>query len=317
MKLTVQLLTWNGAKYVPYLFDSLRAQIFTDWELHILDNNSTDNTVEAIKKETTNFSVPYELEVNKENVGFARGHNQLFKKSDGEYVLFLNQDIYLDKDCLKKLVHFLDNNDCVGVSPRLMKWSFPDKFADEIDSVGLKVYKNRRVVDLNKKGREEVFGISGAMPMFRRRDLETVVFSDGSIFDESYGSYKEDVDLAYRLRSAGLQVAVADKAIAYHDRASSRGMPAKKNQPAHIKYNSYKNHLMTLYKNEYWQNFVLDFPWILWYELKKFIWFLLFDRAVLAGLKDVWHERKNLQNKRKEIKSKRRLGWCEMRKRMR
>lgn len=323
MKLTVQLLTWNGEKYIPYLFDSLRAQTFTDWKLNILDNNSTDNTVEMIKKELNNFNVQHELMVNKENVGFAGGHNRLLKRSDSEYVLFLNQDIYLDKDCLKNLVDFLDNNDCAGVSPRIMKWNFPDSCANGIDSLGLEVYKNRQVVDFICKSKcanvMEVFGISGAIPMFRLTSIMGVSFSDGSLFDETYDSYKEDVDLAFRLQSVGYKVYTILSALAYHDRSGSAGSSVLKNkkmQPAHIKYNSYKNHLMTLYKNEYWQNFILDFPYILWYELKKFIWFLLFDREVLNGLKDIWNNRAELKNKRNEIKTKRRLNWSQMRKRM-
>lgn len=315
MKLTVQLLTWNGEKYIPYLFSSLRAQTFTDWNLSILDNNSTDNTVEVIKKELNNFNVQAELRVNKENIGFAGGHNQLFRKSDSEYVLFLNQDIYLDIDCLKKMTEFLDKNDCAGVAPKLMYWDFLNGFTDKIDSLGFKVYRNRRVVDSPSKELGEVFGLSGAVPMFRRDVLKAVAFSSGSVFDEAYGSYKEDVDLAFRLQSAGYKTFVVSEAIAYHDRTGNTSQD-KKEQPAYIKYNSYKNHLMTIYKNEYWQNFLLDFPWILWYELKKFVWFLIFDRSVLKGLGDIWNQRKELKKKRKEIKSKRRLTWSEMRKKM-
>ena len=318
MKLAVQLLTWNGEKYIPHLFNSLRAQTFTDWKLYILDNNSSDNTLEAVKKELNNFSVQYELEQNKENKGFAAGHNQLLPKSDSEYVLFLNQDVYLDKECLGKMADFLDKNDSAGVSLRLMKWNFPDGFTDEADSLGLKVYKNRQVADLKKNDKAEVFGISGAVPIFRRRALSAVAFGDGSVFDEAYGSYKEDVDLAFRLQSAGFKTHIVFDALAYHDRSSDSDQSTlknKKNQLAHIKYNSYKNHIMTIYKNEYWQNFVLDFPWILWYELKKFMWYLFFDKHILAGLKDIWNQRGELKNKRNEIIKKRRLNWSEMRKR--
>ena len=70
---------------------------------------------------------------------------------------------------------------------------------------------------------------------------------------------------------------------------------------------------MTLYKNEYWQNLALDFPFILWYELKKFVWFLLFDRTVLLGLKEVYKERKTLKQKRQAIIQKRVIDWKEIR----
>ena len=71
---------------------------------------------------------------------------------------------------------------------------------------------------------------------------------------------------------------------------------------------------MTIYKNEYWQNWLLDFLWIKWYELKKFGWFLLFDRSVLKGLKEVWKNRKDLRNKRYEIRGRRKISWREIRK---
>ena len=51
MKLTINLITWNGAKFIPALFNSLRNQTFKNWELIIIDNGSTDGTVEAIIKQ--------------------------------------------------------------------------------------------------------------------------------------------------------------------------------------------------------------------------------------------------------------------------
>ena len=125
MKLSVNLVTWNGAKYMPFLFDSLRKQTFTGWTLLVFDNNSNDNTVELIKKELSNFSVQFKVVENKTNLGFAGGHNQAFKASDAEYVLLLNQDMYLASDCLEKVVAFLDRHpEAAAASPRLMKWDF-------------------------------------------------------------------------------------------------------------------------------------------------------------------------------------------------
>ena len=377
MKLSVNLVTWNGAKYVPYLFDSLRKQTYTDWTLLVIDNNSQDGIVELMKKELGNFPIQYKIIENKENRGFAGGHNQAFKQSDAEYVLLLNQDMYLAPDCLEKIVMFLDrHSETASVSPRLMKWDFSvldntdinwidaDKlqksFSDQIDALGLKVYRSRRVVEqyaqqdwqeLQKKlchceersdeaiprfgsvdngiavlplvarnDSLEVLGVSGALPAFRASALKSVAYPDGSIFDESYHSYKEDVDLAFRLAATGFKSYVSLDTVAYHDRSAAGPKQAddasalanKKNQSEWVKYHSYKNHLMTLYKNEYWQNFILDFPWILWYELKKFVYFLLFDRKVLGGLKEIFG--KDLAKKRRLIKSLRKINWQEMRK---
>ena len=352
MKITVHLLTWNGAKYIPYLFDSLRKQTYQDWRLVVLDNGSTDNTLADCRLQIADFPVEVEMIENKENVGFAKGHNQLFERLKDQkierlcdYVLLLNQDMYLESDCLEKLVAFMNKNkEVVAVSPRLMRWDFnklqvtgytlQDSFTNTIDSLGLRVFRNRRVVEKyagkdwemikpkmelsfrNDGGAKEVFGVSGALPMFRRAVIDEV-----GLFDESFGSYKEDVDLAFRLRSAGYKAYVLLDAVAYHDRTAAGlekmsdkvAMENKRKQSELVRYNSYRNHLMTFYKNEYWQNFLLDFIWILWYEGRKFLYLLLFDRKVLGGLREVEKERKRLKIERLKIKDLRKVGWGEMR----
>ncbi len=353
-KLLIQLVTWNGKKYIPYLFDSLRKQSFTDFHLFILDNGSTDGTQELIEKELQNFQFEYTFEKNGKNVGFAGGHNQIYKlKSQNskvksfDYILLLNQDVYLTSDCIERMVNFLKKNpDAAAVSPRLMRWNFAEasegiekSFSFFVDSLGLRVFRNRRVIEKyagqvweEKKSRMElsfrthddameVFGVSGALPMFRWSCLEVVSFDDHTFFDTSYHSYKEDVDLAYRLRIAGLRSYILLDSVAYHDRSAFGvdrvgdriSIQNKKVQPEWIKYHSYKNHLMTFYKNEYWQNTILDFPWILWYELKKFIYFFLFDRSILRGLGEVWKGRTELRKKRLMVKKIRKASWQDLR----
>ncbi|MDD4476907.1 MAG: glycosyltransferase family 2 protein [Patescibacteria group bacterium] len=343
MKLTVHLVAWNGAKYIPYLFDSLRKQSLRDWFLLIIDNNSQDGTAELIKKELVGSAerpFEYRLEENKENSGFAAGHNRAFRETDSEYFLLLNQDMYLAADCLEKTVKFLDEHpETASVSPRLMKWNFAEiqnnglekSFSNQIDALGLKVFRNRRVIeqftgqDWNNVSEEEpieVFGVSGAFPMYRRSIIKNVLFDNGQFLDESYHSYKEDVDLAYRLAVAGFKSYVLPNIVAYHDRSAAgpkeqndaSAIANKKKQSELVKYHSYKNHLMTLYKNEYWQNFVLDFPWIFWYELKKAIYFLLFDRKTFFGLKEILQNKKDLREKRIKIKNTRKIGWIKIRK---
>lgn len=341
-KLTVHLVTWNGAKYIPHLFDSLRKQLFSDWELIILDNASKDNTVELIKKELINFSRPHQLTLSPENTGFAGGHNRLYKQTDSEYFLLLNQDMYLEADCLQKMVDFLEQHpSAAAVTPRLMKWNIKNidqglekSFTTTIDALGLRVFRNRRVIEqytqeewlvikttLGVQNPLPVFGVSGAFPLYRRSAIQKVAFSDSSMFDESYHLYKEDVDLAFRLVAAAFTSFVLLDVVAYHDRGGAgpkemndlAAAMNKKGQSEWVRYHSYKNHLRTILKNEYWQNALLDLPWILWYELKKFVYFALFDRHVLAGLKELWQGRADLLKKRKEINAKRIISWRTLR----
>ncbi len=339
-KVIVQLVTWNGAAYIPYLFASLKNQTSKDWELFILDNNSSDNTVAAIDEALKDFPVPTQFIKGEENLGFAKGHNVLYKKSTAPYVLLLNQDVYLTNDCIASLGLFLDAHDDVSaVSPRLMRWQFDiadsnlhKSFTNDIDAIGLKVFRNRRVIEQYTKQywgslsmqlpkELEVFGVSGAFPMYRRSTVDSVAYADGGIFDESYVAYKEDMDLAFRLQEAGTRAYVLTNVVAYHDRTGAGALELsdraaianKRKQSKYVSYHSYKNHLRTLYKHEYWQNLLLDLPWILWYEIKKFGYYFLLDRAILKGLKEVWQDRKNLNEKRSLIKAKRALSWKAMR----
>ncbi|MCX6780281.1 MAG: glycosyltransferase family 2 protein [Candidatus Magasanikbacteria bacterium] len=342
-KLSVHLIAWNGAKYIQHLFESLRQQTCKDWFLYIVDNDSEDNTVELIKKELENFDVPHKLVINSKNEGFAGGHNQVYRDTNSEYFLLLNQDMYLQPDCLQNMIDFLDTHTEVGaVSPRLMKWDFAKVATDglekslsnQIDALGLKVFRNRRMIEQytqydwneiknNFSGSElEVFGASGAFPMMRRSIIDKVAFSGGQFLDETYHVYKEDVDLSYRLQEAGYKSFILLNTVAHHDRGGAgpkemndfAAAANKKKQTPWVQYHSYKNHIRTLYKNEYWQNLILDLPWILWYELKKLVYYILFDRKVLSGLKEVWQGRDDLKNKREQINKMKTADWQDLRK---
>ncbi len=341
-KLAINLVVWNGAKYIPYLFDSLRKQKFQDFKLYILDNDSKDNTVELIEKELESVNFQYNFYKNKENLGFAGGHNELYQKITEKYFLLLNQDMYLKEDCLEKLIDFLDKNEDVAViSPRLMKWNFENienglekSFSNKIDTLGLKLYKNRQVSEIFAEydweeiknnftdNKLEVFGVSGAQPVFRKNIIDKIRLSESEFLDSDYHSYKEDVDLAYRLATTKNKAYIILDAITYHDRTASglkeinkkNIIKHKQNQSDYVQYNSYKNHLLTIYKNEYWQNFLIDFFSILWYELKKFFFYLYFKPKILKAWIEIFKLRKKIQNKRKIIKNYRKLSSQEFRK---
>ncbi len=330
IKLTINLVTWNGEKYIPFLFESLSKQTNKNWDLMIVDNASSDKMVEIIEKGAGALGVPYKIIRNQKNSGFAGGHNQAYKESGSDYFLIINQDLYLKPDCIEKMIKFLDANPkVVAVAPRAMKWHFSEnKFTNIIDSLGLYVACNRRVVEIgegqeyknNITGAQSVFGVSGAIAMFRRVAIDQLDY----FFDEDFQSYKEDVDLSYRLNALGGEIFVLSDAVAYHDRAGSgvkqkddlSSALNKANQKSWVRFCSYKNHLAVLYKNEYWQNFIIDLPWILWYELKKFIYFILFDRAVLRGILELWSGRRAMVAKRAQIVKSRQIDWRQMRRKM-
>ena len=159
------------------------------------------------------------------------------------------------------------------------------------------------------------------MPVYCREALQESAFADGNIFDSLYESYKEDVDLAYRLQLKGLKAYVLPEVVAYHDRTMAgpkmmddlSALKNKREQSRRLSFLSYRNHLMNLYKNELWQNFLLDFFSIFWYELKKFLYYLFCAPPVLAAWKFVWQNKVELKAKRNLLQKNKNVSWREMR----
>ncbi|MEK9158871.1 MAG: glycosyltransferase family 2 protein, partial [Patescibacteria group bacterium] len=280
-------------KYLSPLFASLRNQTYKDWQLLIWDNGSTDGTAGLIEKELSDGWCQYEITKSDKNIGFASAHNRLFissfKFQASSYVLVLNQDTVLEPDYIEKLVNFLDQHPEAGsVTGRIMKLNDRQK----IDSMGLKLLitsQIEEIIDGDKENPFAVFGVSGALPVYRITAIKRVGF-----FDEDFFSYKEDVDLAYRLRRAGFKAYCVPRATAYHDRSAGadgglvRAAQEHHNRSELINFYSYRNHIFVLIKNldrrDFWR-----LPFIFIYELGKFFYLLILEPKVLSkAWADIW-----------------------------
>jgi GT2 family glycosyltransferase len=325
MKLSVQLVVWNGENYIRPLFESLRSQTFKDWELLVLDNDSKDNTLAMVSEFKDSIGVPVRIFQKNHNSGFAPAHNELFAAGNGDYVLVLNQDVILESEVFGDLARCLDDHPELGsASPRLMRLENNQK-TSIIDSLGLAIDRKRKVYDIEagktwsgKKKNGEVFGVSGTVAIYRR---SAVVEAAGRLFDPSYFAYQEDVDLAWQLQMKGYRSKILLDTTAYHHRSTREtegkgifgNIKNKRQQSLVARHNSYKNHLATLYKNEQYYNFILDLPFILWYELVKFCYFLVFDRGVLGGLIQIWRERSALRLERVRVQGGAKVSWRQFR----
>ena len=323
VSVTVSLLTWNGAEYLPWFIKSLKEQTFKDWELLVLDNASNDQSVATVKE----YYPPAKVIQQKTNLGFAKGHNLLVSWSKSDYILFLNQDLMLAPNYLEDAIDFLDKNPNVAsVSGKLLYWDFEQSNTTKIiDSFGLKINKNRKVIDWQQGKADyslddkEVFGLSGTALLVRRAALEVVRLPKNNdqfeYFDEDYFSYKEDIDLAWRFRLAGYENWLVTSTVAYHHRSISKAKSSRsdrKNRGITNKL-SYRNHLATLYKNSFVSNIWRDFFYIVFYELKKILYFIIFEAKTLQGLVEFLKLKKKLKKKRQYIKNNRKTNPEDMR----
>lgn len=337
-KVSIHLVTWNGEKYLENCLNSVLDQISKDYFLLVIDNGSSDKTVRIMEEQFVPiFGQRIRFLKNKENLGFAKAHNQALLWTDSEYVLTLNQDVILADNFLTEAVKFMDQHKDVGaVSGKVLRATFEKsedlknvKKSDIIDSLGFKIFKSQRVVEIGASEKdsgqfeksEEIFGVSANSAFYRRSALNDVRYGD-EFFDNDFFSYKEDVDLAYRLQLRGWKSYYLPQVICYHERSAKgkekisgfAALKMRKHKTKFVNYYSYKNHLFVLLKNLSTKNFFRYFFQIFFYEFGKFIYILFFEWKTLSGLKDFFNKYKKMKEKRKFIKKNKLVNDLQIRK---
>ena len=216
-KIAVIILSYNGQKYFHDLFKSLKEQTLKPSEVVIVDNNSSDNSVNYIKK---NFSEAT-LIVSKKNTGFAGGNNIGIKealKNNPDYIFMLNQDTVCDSKCLEILAEKASSIDNLFACQALiMCW--PKK--NLIQTSGNKMhflgfgysgdYKKRVSDEVIKGLNRDPFYLSGAA-MF----IDVNALNEVGLLDEDFFLYHEDTDICLRAKFLGYKLKLVPEAIIYH-----------------------------------------------------------------------------------------------------
>ena len=297
---------------------------------------------------------------NPENAGFGRPHNEAMRIMKGEFILLLNSDAILASDYIKNIIKPFEDSKVGAVQGKLLRYDF-DKSGlcknkenpelNIIDTTGLMMLKNRRIVCIGQgqadeeqfEKETEVFGADGAVPIYRKEALEDVkleIISQKSIksikskvreaeiqnstyeyFDENFFMYKEDVDLAWRLRLYGWKTIYTPRAVAYHGRGSGDSMAKnyldiikerrKINKKA--KFFSFKHQRLMQIKNDFPSLlFTKHFPRFIIKEVGAWAYMMIFERFTLRILKDLYHDIPLFLKKRKIVMAKKRVGTKEM-----
>ena len=349
-KVIVSIVAWNSMKYLPEALASVSRQTHPDISVVVVDNASSDGSAEFVRREYPKATVIR----NAKNLGFARAHNQAIAhaaahlKSDGDaFMLVMNPDVIMEPDYLKELVAHVERRPEVGSATGKifrMRRTGEDVLAegektDVFDTTGMVVYRSRRTTERGGGERddvspealakgdggiyaktEEVFGVSGALALYRMSALEDVAYGD-EFFDDDFFAYKEDVDLAWRLRLAGWQALYVPHAVAYHYRTAAGGgesnlktLRNRLRKPKIVNFLSYRNHFLLLVKNDQFFNALLALPWIFWYELRKAGIVLLLETRSLAAVPSAFRLLPRMLAKRRRTFSRARTKAREIRK---
>ncbi len=285
-KISINLLTYNSRRYLPECLAAVRAQTYPRVEVTTIDNGSADDTVPFLSE----MYPDVRLIVNDENRGYSAAHNQGIGATDGEYVLLLNPDVVLEPEYVARLAAALDRDLAAGSAMGKL-YALQSRGAERcvIDSVGVYVCRNRRTLDRGQgevdqgqyDGLAECFGASGAAPMYRRAMLKDAAV-DGEYFDEDFFAYREEVDLAWRAQLLGWSCAFVPSAVAYHDRSYTP--EARHIMPRFLRLHMAKNRYLLLLKNDDPKHVLLDWPDILWFEVRLWAYSLLREPYLFRSL---------------------------------
>ncbi len=195
MKLSIITLTYNKLSYTKKFIKSLY-KYTNDFELIIIDNGSTDGTIEYL-----NELNGIKLILNKKNHGYSKGNNQGLEIAEGDYIGFLNNDILLSPNWFEEIEKVFEKENAGFVSPRQIN-PYYDK-ANETNY--LKYFKPKQY---NKDFDECVF----SCVVTKRSVLDKI-----GIFDENYSpAFFEDNDLKFRAINNNLGVYVANTCCFFH-----------------------------------------------------------------------------------------------------
>ena len=329
---SINLLSWNGKKYVNDCLDSVFNQTYPNLEVLVIDNGSKDGTIDCLKRINKKYKDLNIIFIYPENIGFAAAHNHLIQKSNGEFIICLNQDIVLDKDFVKRAIEtFVQNDKIAAVQGKLLRWKKGLSVSLEnvgyhvshiIDTTGLIVLKNRRIINRGQgevdQGQfekiEEIFGADGAVPIYRKKALEDIKINN-EYFDESFFSYKEDVDLAWRMRLYGWKTLYQPKSVAWHDRTAGDSaamnyvniIRERRKISKFAKYLAFKNQRLMQIKNEQIGPLIKHMPWFLPKETISWMYVLALERYTWKAIRDLFKQTPCAWRKRKIISAKKRV----------
>lgn len=243
MKISIVIVNYNGKELLEKVLPSISKA--KNCQIIVLDNASTDGSKDFLREKYKKITIVE----NKSNLGYS-GINNAIKYCKGKYILFLNNDIILDKNCINEMLKVIEKDDKIAmIAPRLVNY-YDKNFKSGGTWVSRAFYNGHLSSDVKIK-EIPYLGVG-----LIRKDI---VKKFGYLFDPDYFIYAEDVDLGLRIRLIGSKIIFVPNAVLYHMHA----MTAKKMNGAYTTFLLEKNLLMTFFKVLSFGNIALFFPYVL------------------------------------------------------
>jgi len=313
---SVTIVTWNSGQFIKRCLESVLAQKFEPKEIIVVDNNSTDGTIDILEQFEDRCRIVY----NSDNCGFAAAQNQAMGSARGNWILTLNPDVLLLPGFIQSLVDAGNIEDRIGtVCGKLLtiKSSFDLPDQPIVDSTGIYFTPMLRHLDRGSQEvdnghylqNEYVFGATAAAALYRRDMIDDISIG-GEFFDPDFFVYREDADVAWRAQLFGWHCIYTPNARGYHVRKVLPGN--RRALPSAINMHSVKNRFLMRLKNITPSLYCRNWMSITFRDAIVFACCMTREQS---SLKAFWYVARNwrrVMEKRREIMARKRISDEEM-----
>ena len=289
MKVTIVIPNYNGKHFMEPCLASLREQTCQDYKVLVVDNASTDGSLEYMKEHYPEIEV---IALDK-NYGFSKAVNVGIQHSTTPYVILLNNDTTVDPHYVEEMIKAIERSPRIfSVSSKMIQMYHPeliDSAGDLYTLLGWGVCRGTGRPVSNYTEADEIFTACAGAAIYRRS-----AFSKIGYFDENHFAYLEDIDVGYRAKIYGYKNTYCPTALVYHVGSGTSGS----------KYNSFKvklsarNNIYLNYKNMPILQLILNFFPLLTGYVVKYAFFIKkgfgkdYKEGIIEGLQTMKAQKK-------------------------
>jgi GT2 family glycosyltransferase len=308
---SVIVLNYNGARWIERCLASLHSQsLFSRMEVIVADNVSTDGS-DRLAAEIVRGWPNAAFLANTENLGYCAGNNRASEAAHGDYLFFLNNDAWLEPDCLEVLLAETRQAGAGAAGPLILNYddnSFQSLGAFGFDLFGLPSTR------APAHSTREVFMPEGCAYL-----IERSLFNDLGRFDAEFFMYQDEYDLSWRVWVSGRN-AIAVPAARLHHRGAAQVNPAGGGSMVEFRtsdtkrYYANRNSLLVLLKSGQHVILLMAVLQLGSLAVEALAGLLLIrrwafaKRAYYEAVRDCWRLRRHIAAQRRRIRQFRRRG---------
>lgn len=246
----IGILNWNGLKFLKALLPEINQLTYPNYTIYVIDNNSSDASVEFVKECHPNIKV---IQLNK-NYGFAGGYNRGFAEMKEDYYLMINSDVEVPKSFIEPLVQMMEaDKNVAACQPKLLSLLNPKLLEHAggaggmIDFLGYPLCRGRLFdlceMDYGQYDFEtEIFWATGACCLIRRE-----LYWKVSGMYEFFFMHSEEIDLCWRLIAQGYKIKFCPDSYIYHLGGGTLAYHTPRKT-----YLNFRNNIIMCFRNSPW-----------------------------------------------------------------